>query len=285
MKNFLNIELEDLKINTPKCFFCFKKSPNFIFSSSKGQDIIAHSNVLLGEIIQVINEVEIDNQVMSEISLDNSTTGWTQINTENFVRVYRTPNIQGKVSSESNVLGYKMPASHINKILKVDYIFFIKDAPYLMIKKLGDTNYLPIPLKSFHKLSKPQIKTDINISENTVLYKDSNLEFVEGKLMTKQNCQIVNFFEKTDIVRIKSANKLYWIEYDHNIETTNNTEATINYDLLDTIMYLKKVKSNLQYIVNLKENSLKQIRDNIIVSNDFQKLYLNKYAGEKYELK
>lgn len=281
MDNFLNIYENDLLINVPKKFYFNETSIKFIYSNLKNEEVTALSNNMQNEIIEVKKEKIFNKKTMSYIIANGQEIGW--IHLENSKRIYRLPNIQGKYKKHSGSEMMIDSDDFADRIVKASYILFNDSVPSLLINKVGSDKYLNIPIDDFHRANAPMEMLEIELESGTPLYKDSKFIRIDRYLNEDAKCKVVIYFEKLDEMRVQINGKYYWIKKDHDFNINVSNIENINYELIDMLVYFKHINKMNKTIIENKNNRLKNIESSIVISNDFEELYLKKYLGDTDE--
>ncbi|HLR67008.1 MAG TPA: hypothetical protein VK105_07705 [Virgibacillus sp.] len=278
MDNYLNIDANDLLMNIPKKYYFNENSVKFIYSNLKNEEVIALSNNMQNEIIEVRAKKIFNKKIMSYISLKGQDIGW--IHLENSKRLYRLPNIQGKYKISSGSDRIVEADDLADRIVKASYLLFNETTPTLLINKVGSDIYLNIPIEDFHRANAPTEKFEIEIESGTPLYKDSKFIRIDRYLDENTRGKVAIYFEELDEMRVQIAGKYYWIKKKHNFEISESNIEHINYELVDMLVYFRHINKINKSIIKNQNNSLKNIESNIVVSNELEELYLKKYLGD-----
>lgn len=283
MDNFLNITENDLLINVPKKYYFNERNAKFIYSNLSNEEVTGLSNNLKGMIIEVKKEKLFNKKTMSYIRMDNQDIGWIEL--ENSIRIYRLPNIQGKYKKQKNLVSDDINDILTDRIVKARYIYFQDSSPFLVINKVGTEEYRSISITDFYRANTPMKILEIKLEKGTELYRDSEFIHIEKILEQDANCKVVIYFENLNELRIQLKNEYYWVKKEHNIVVDVFEFSNINYELIDMIVYIKKMNKINKSIIQNKNNRLNNIESNITVSSDFEQLYLTKYLGDVDEYK
>lgn len=281
MDNYLNITESDLLTNVPKKYYFEENRTKFIYSNLEKEVVTALSNNIQNEVIEVKKEKKLNKKTMSYISLNDQAIGW--IHLENSKRVYRLPNIQGKFKKQRGIERQDAPDAFTDRIVKASYILFDNSTPSLLVKKVGSDKYLNIAIDDFHRANIPEEKLTIKLKKGTPLYKDSEFIRIDGHLDEDTDCNVVTYFEKLDEIRVQVNSKYYWVKKEHDFKINVSDIKHINYEVIDMLVYYKHTNKKDKITIQNKNNRLKNIESNIVISNDFEEMYLKKYIGDADE--
>jgi|SRR5699024_4309511 len=281
MDNYLNITESDLLSNVPKKYYFEEHRTKFIYSNLEKEVVTALSNNIQNEVIEVKKERKLNKKTMSYISLNDQAIGW--IHLENSKRVYRLPNIQGKFKKQRGTERQDTPDAFTDRIVKASYILFDNSTPSLLVSKVGSDKYLNIAIDDFHRANVPEKKLTIKLEAGTPLYKDSEFIRINGHLDENTDCNVVTYFEKLDEIRVQVNSKYYWVKKEHDFKVNVSDIKYINYEVIDMLMYYKYINKKDKITIRNKNNRLKNIESNIVISNDLEEMYLKKYIGDADE--
>ncbi|WP_020006188.1 hypothetical protein [Salinicoccus albus] len=281
-EKYLNIKTSDLNMNVPQKYYLNEENTKLIYSNLNNKDVIALSDMLTSYVVDVKKQKIFNKKIMSLISVNDQDVGWVHL--KQSPRVYRLPTIHGKFKKVDDAQSNNKLDSLKNRLVKVYYIFFIENEPYLLIDKVGSHEYSSIKLKNFHRLYNSDEYQTVDIEENTLIYKDSEFMRIEKSLEETTTCQVSGYFTDLDEVRIKLNGRHYWTRliHDFSADHSEGIEA-LDYELVDMLVYLKESDEKLKTKLKNQTYRLKNIENNIQVSNDLQQLYLRKYVGDIYE--
>lgn len=278
MKNFLKIDDDDLLIDVPKKYYFNEQKNKFIYSSLKNEEVIGLSNNLNGKIIEVKKQRLFNKKSMSYINTENQEIGW--VNLVDSIRIYRLPNLQGKYSDCNKIKSNDLSEEWKDRMIKASYIYFENNNPFLLISKVGSEDHQSIPLKDFHKANTPTEVLEIELETGMPLYKDSRFSRIERCLEEETKCKVIIYFEELNELRVQLNGKNFWVKKVHNFNRVSSNHENVNYELIDMIVYIKKLNKVNKAIIQNQNNRLKNIESNITISSDLGELYLNKYLGD-----
>lgn len=288
-ENLLNLlkVVKDTNIN--KDYIYINDETEFIFQNLSDSKIIGVNNILKYKVISVLDE-KIKNDIMYiKIKIDSETTGW--IEKGDSIRAYRLPKINGKITEEIdyNLSFYKSKVkinNLINKIVKAYYYFNYKGEDYLLIARIGSENYIPVKMIDFHRLISVSESFYVKLESDELLYLTSNFTNVESKLETEGSYRIHSYFKGLASMRIENGNQKYWIKHDTSfLETDNFNFDASQLELMDYITYLIVKNQELENKNKNNTNILDNLRKEIVVDNEEQQLFLNKYIGDQNVIK
>lgn len=282
----ISFSKSDYNINSTELYFCNERGTKFIYSDSKLKNIIGIANLINGEVVEVLKKRTVNNQVFFNVKFENEILGW--INLENSIRLYRIPKTFGKCDFKKKldlkffeVEGITQELN--NNLVEAKYYSFIEGNPSVFIKKIGSSRKLtPIREEDFAQLITPEEEIKINISEGENLYKDSSMKNERFVLEGDKAAKITGYFNKLNEIRVRVDNKTYWYFYEE-IFTEKEDYLAFNYDFVDKIMYLKESNNILKNKNKQQENVINTVRKNISISDDLQRLFVNRYIGDTYE--
>lgn len=277
----LGISTSDLQINQTELYLCNEAKMKFIYSNLSSKSVYGLVNILNGKIIEVVDEIIKDNILYKKVKFENEVQGW--ISLEDSVRIYRIPSYMGKCIDLRSInfkhIINKTDKVILNEKIETRYCFYHYDKKGVLVNKLGDRReFQPIFSDSFVKYLIVPGKKTINLPKGTELY--SSNEF-ESYIETIENNQVelIGHYEGLSELEILFEGKKYWIKYLWERDSKDSSEL-YDLELTDKIIYLQellRLKSNELRNLNYKINTIKE---NIVVGNDLQSLFLNKYLGE-----
>jgi len=284
--NSINISENDLKINGTELYYCNERNTKFIYSDLKSKDIVGIINLINGKVIEVVNKRTINEQSFYKIIVDEVVVGW--INIEDSIRLYRLPKTFGKCNCAREIsiqfVGMeKVDESFSNRLIEAKYFGFINDIPSVFIKKIGSsTKIYPILQDDFNHLIIPDQELYVKINEGTSLYKDSALKKETTTVEKDCECLVTGYYDYLNEIRVKINNKSYWLEYKEIIRPTQKYE-NLDFEFVDKIMYLKIRNQVLKANESHQEHIINTLKNNITISDDLQRIFVNKYIGDPYE--
>lgn len=272
----------DTDIN--KDFLYINNETEFIFENLNESKIIGVNDILKYEVVSVLDEKVKNNSQYINIQVDTETTGW--IKKGDSIRVFRLPKINGKITEDIDYSFTFYKSSEklnnlINKIIKAYYYFNYMGEDYLLVAKIGSQNYIPVKMDDFHRLISVSEELYVKLAENHLLYLTSNFANVDSKIEKEGSYKIHSYFKGLSSMRIENGNKRYWIKHDTSyLDTDNfNFDAT-QLELMDYITYLVDTNQQLRNRNKSNNHILSHLRKEIIIDNEQQQLFLNKYTGD-----
>lgn len=257
----------------------------FIYSSLNGKNIVGINKLLFNKVVEVSEKKYIKNKMYGLIKLGEDEIGWLHL--ENLTRIYRLPQIYGKLAenlqSEFNGIDYKNDLDLLkDKIIKAFYYFSSNNKKYLLIGKISGNDIYPIEMNLFVQLHTPNEDMRVKIPKDTALYHSSNYQSKIGKTEIDDQYLVLSYFNGSNQVKVKTGKGNYWVILNYNMSsynefTTNDQEM----DIIDFITFLYNNNIKQQNKINNLQSILNELKENILINNEDESLYLKRYLGEK----
>lgn len=255
----------------------------FIYDTVKGNNIIGMNNILFNKVIGVKNEILGNENTLTNINCEYIINGWVRL--ENVIRIYRVPSINGKINASGEYFFnsknyYNRVEKLINKVVKVLYTFEYHGERYYLINGLSESDSIPIKAVYFEKLTIPSELLTVNIKENTPYFGSSSFETELGKILEPDEYKVASFYEGTNKVKILYQKRYVWVKSETVIPKENDIQDINNLELIDMIIAFDEKYKSVKKQNEVLENTLNEIRENIVVDTNEDQLYLKRYLGD-----
>src|SRR5699024_10613654 len=277
---------DDFKINQTKLYLCNELNTKLIYESLQNLEVIGIASSINGKIVEVISHKIKNKKDYYKIKINNSVIGWMAL--ENSPRVYRIPKVTGKILSKDikkyNDLDYEL-SSYVNKLLETRFYFEEENQKYCLINRIGHRELnVPVLITDFYKYDLPRTETYIELEKGEKLLKSSTRHEIVGEVEIKEKVKVIGFYKELDELKIKRANKSFWIKRKVEFSQEDKGFAIGSLELIDQIMFLKANTYLQKLEIDSKEKKIQKIKENIAISNDIQQLYLKKYLDDQNDI-
>jgi len=277
---------DDFKINQTKLYLCNELNTKLIYESLQNLEVIGIASSINGKIVEVISHKIKNKKDYYKIKINNSVIGWMAL--ENSPRVYRIPKVTGKILSKDikkyNDLDYEL-SSYVNKLLETRFYFEEENQKYCLINRIGHRELnVPVLITDFYKYDLPRTETYIELEKGEKLLKSSTSHEIVGEVEIKEKVKVIGFYKELDELKIKRANKSFWIKRKVEFSQEDKGFAIGSLELIDQIMFLKANTYLQKLEIDSQEKKIQKIKENIAISNDLQQLYLTKYLGDQNDI-
>jgi len=275
----------DFNINQTELYLCNELNTKLIYENIHNLKVVGIASSINGKIIEVIDRKKIGNKRYYKININEFLQGW--ISLEKSVRLYRIPMMIGEVISEKAggdfTINYNIQ-DYLNKKLEARYYFESNQKQYILINRVGHRERkCPVLLEQFYKYMMVKEKYYVSLESGDSLFStafdNEPVEFV----VSDTNVKVIGFYQELNKSKVRYNNKIYWINKHINLEEKEKSSLIDNLELIDKIMYLKSTSYKQKLKIESQERSIKEIKDNIVISNNLQEMYLNKYLGDQYD--
>lgn len=282
--SILEDNLKDIKYEK---YIFIQSNKRFIYRDPTENEIVGVNSLLANKHVEIKDTIYKKNKELVKISIDNIIIGWTEVNMNELIRLYRLPVLYGIIELENSqyefIDKYEKELEYLkSKIIKLRYVFLYNKIQYFMVGTL--TGDILIPINPIHVLllNKPNNELFIFLESGHKLFKHSNLLVSAGTINKSMEYQVTRYFNDSNILRVRTKDGEFWTTKKHNFANSIFEIPNVNsLEKMDYIVFLSKDRYILSKQVNTLQKKFDFIRNNLVINTENDKLIFEKFIGEK----